>query len=195
MQKIDALEHHHTSLSLRVKSCRSVTAARKILRRNGLTLSESEILTSLAKEYLKRWRGEGKKSATPRRYNVEAAAYRIRPWYVNRVLYSALWERGIHSGESVSRMVDFAVRFYLPRLLEVLLRVRRAGVRQSPSNIAYWARRSMARKRAYREVFINYQCKTYLNHAGDLIYMQVCTQVPKKGLSPAEIQHWNRTAA
>jgi hypothetical protein len=158
-------------------------------------MSESELMSSLAKEYLKLWRGNGRKSATARRYNAEVASYRIRPWYVNRVLYSALWERAIHSGESVSRMVDFAVRFYLSRLLEVLLRVRRAGRKQSPANIAYWSRRSSARRRPYCEVFINYQCRTYLNHAGHLSYVQTCTHIPKKGLGLAEIRHWNTHAA
>lgn len=195
MQNINALEHHRTSLSLRSQSCRRVAAARKILRRNGITMSESEILSRLAKEYLQRWRGAGQKSATARRYNVDTGAYRIRPWYVDRVLYALLWQRALHSGESISRMLDFAVRFFVPRLLESLLGTLRGGSRQSQANIDYWRRRSEARPHKCGEVFISYQCKTHENHDGQLRYTQTAIQIPKKGLSPGEILHLLKHAA
>jgi hypothetical protein len=195
MQKINAFEHHRTSLSLREKSCRRVAAARKILARNGIRMSESELLSRLAKEYLLRWRGQGKKSATARRYNASAGLFRVRPWYVDRVLYSLLWERAIHSGESVSRIVDFAVQHYLPRLLELLLRNPLPRNRRSMKNAQYWRQRADSRPAQQAEVFINYQCRTYLNHAGHLSYVQTCTHIPKKGLGLAEIRHWNTHAA
>jgi len=158
-------------------------------------MSESEVLSRLAKEYLQRWRGAGQKSATARRYNADTGAYRIRPWYVDRVLNALLWQRALHSGESISRMLDFAVRFFLPRLLENLLGVRRGYSRQSQINIDYWRRRSEARPRKYGEVFINYQCQTHENRDGQLKFTQSAVQTPKKGLSPGEILHLLKHAA
>jgi len=195
MQKINAFEHHRTSLSLREKSCRRVAAARKILGRNGIRMSESELLSRLAKEYLQRWRGQGKKSARARRYNASPGHYRVRPWYVDRVLYSLLWERAIHSGESVSRMVDFAVQYYLPRLLELLLRNPLPSNRGSMKNAPYWRQRADCRPAQRPELFINYECQTYFNRAGHLAYTQYSTPISKKGLSPGEILHWLKHAA
>jgi hypothetical protein len=165
------------------------------LRRNGIDFSESELLAWLAKEYLQRWRGEGVKSATARRYNPGKGGYRVRPWYVDRVLYSLLWQRAIHSGESVSRMLDFAIRFYMPRLVEILLRNPRGGKRHSGSNSVYWRRRSSARARQLPQVFINYQCDTLENKSGPLDYRQKAVFIAKAGLSPHEILYWLRNAA
>lgn len=195
MQKINALEHHHTSLSLQIKSCRRLRAALCILRRNGVDFSESELLGRLAKEFLQRWRGAGAKSATARRYNQGKGGYRVRPWYVDRVLYSLLWQRALHSGESVSRMLDFAIRFYLPRLVETLLRNPKPGKDRLVSNWGYWRRRSLARSGHLPQVFINYQCKTMENKSGPLNYLQQAAFIPKGGLSPYEILHWLRHAA
>jgi hypothetical protein len=195
MQKINAFEHHRTSLSLREKSCRRVAAARKILARNGIRMSESELLSRLAKEYLLRWRGQGKKSATARRYNASAGLFRVRPWYVDRVLYSLLWERAIHSGESVSRIVDFAVQHYLPRLLELLLRNPLPRNRRSMKNAQYWRQRADSRPAQQAEHFINYECQTHFNHGGQLIYTQYSSPISKKGLSPGEILNLLKHAA
>lgn len=195
MQKINAFEHHCTSLSLREKSCRRVAAARKILSRNGIRMSESELLSRLAKEYLLRWRGHGKKSARARRYNASPGVYRVRPWYIDRVLYSLLWERAIHSGQSVSRIVDFAIRQYLPRLLELLLRNPLPLRPGSMNNAQYWRKRADNRPSQRAEYFINYECQTHFNHGGQLIYTQYSTPISKKGLSPGEILHLLKHAA
>ncbi len=194
MQKINALEYHHTSVSLQNCHSRRVRAALLVVRRNGLELSESVLLAMLAKEYLRRWRGFGIKSATARRYNIGKGTYCVRPWYVDRVLYSLLWHRAIHSGESVSRMVDFAIKFYLPRLLESLLRNAKPGSDRSGRNTDYWRRRSLARSGQLGVAFINYQCETIKNKSGVLKYIQKAVIIAKKGLSPLEILYWTRYA-
>jgi len=124
MQHISPLKYHSTSVTMRAASRRRFHAALKVLRRKGVCWSESELLRRLAKTYLRHWIGRYLKSATARRYNltIEGEKYVRMPWYVDQMLYAILWQRAIHSGESISRMFDFAIRHYLPRLMEEHLR-------------------------------------------------------------------------
>lgn len=147
------------------------------------------------KLYLQQWRGVSEKSASTRRYNSERFEYVIRPWYVNKVLYSAMWQRAIHSGESVSRMLDFAVRNYLPRLLEDLLRIPMPGCHRAVRNAPFWTKRYDNRKHKSPEGFINYSCKTTENQKTNICYVQQSTFFPKSNLEPAEILHLTRYAA
>lgn len=173
MQDISPQEYHSTSISLRPASRRRFRAGLLILRRNGVSWSESELLRRLAKLYLRHWRGHGLKSATARRYNRDQAGkYERMPWYVDKVLYSVLWERAVHSGESISRMLDFAIRHYLPRLLEEYLGSPIPGVARSERNSPYWQKRHERRPRPQREIFITYQCSTEQNDRCGLIYRQ-----------------------
>ncbi len=195
MQRIHALEYHYSSVSLRKSSYRRARAALKILRRNGIHHSESELFRRLMKLYLQQWRGNSEKSASARRYNAEGSKYVIRPWYVNKVLYSLMWQRAIHSGESVSRMLDFAVRNYLPRLLENLLCVPMPRCYRAARNAPFWEKRHNRRKRKSQEGFINYSCRTTQNHNAHICYAQESTFFPKNRLEPMEIIHLTRYAA
>lgn len=174
MQDISPLEYHSTSISLRPASKRRLTAARKILLRNGIAWSESELLRRLAKVYLRHWRGTRLKSATARRYNrsTKGEKYVRVAWYADRLLYSILWQRAIHSGESISRMLDFSIRMFLPRLLEEYLRTPMPGCRRASRNSAYWQRRFMRRPNPQPEIFITYQCETEINAPSGLRYWQ-----------------------
>lgn len=197
MQAIHSLEYHHTSVSVRASSFRRLKAALKVARRNGLDWSESELLRRLAKLYLQAWRGTGLKSATARRYNrvTEAQKYRRIPWYIDRVLYAVLWERSIHSGESVSRILDFAIRHYTPRLLEGVLRNRYARHPRAQRNFFYWQARYDKRQNLRPDLFITYSCETRENSRRSLTFTQKSEITPKTGLSPAEILHLLRHAA
>ncbi|GAB4434424.1 MAG: hypothetical protein OHK0011_17560 [Turneriella sp.] len=138
--------------------------------------------------YLRHWRGRGAKSATARRYNrVAEGGYVRMPWYIDKILYATLWERAVHSGESISRMLDFAIRYYLPRLLEEYLRSSIPGIRRSERNSPYWERRYASRFRPQAELFIIYQCLTEKNDGNGLIYSQVFSFLSKSELFNAQI--------
>ncbi|GAB4426328.1 MAG: hypothetical protein OHK0011_07840 [Turneriella sp.] len=184
MQKISPFEHHLTSLSLRRASKRRLTAARNILLRNGIAWSESELLRRLAKVYLRHWRGRQLKSATARRYNrsIKGEKYVRVAWYIDRVIYSTLWQRAIHSGESVSRMLDFSIRMFLPRLMEECLRSPMPDCARARRNSTYWQERFRRRHNPQPEIFVTYQCKTEINASTGLRYVQEYKIIPKAEL-------------
>lgn len=188
MQRISPDEYHLTSVSLRLRSKRRLTAARKVLGRNGVEWSESELLKQLAKVFLRHWRGEKLKSATARRYNDSVGVPYIRmAWYVNKMLYSVLWQRAIHSGESISRMLDFAIRTYMPRLLEEVLRSPMPDCRRAQRNYRYWQVRYGCRHAPRLEVFVTYQCRTEHNFSGGLKYVQEYRILSKRQLFQEKI--------
>lgn len=189
MQTITVRESHPTSITLRPGSRRRFRAALQILRRNGVEWSESELLRRLAKVYLRHWRGRDRKSATARRYNraFKGARYERVAWYADRVLYSVLWQRAIHSGESISRMLDFAIRAYLPRLLEEYLRNAKPDSESRKRNSAYWTARFTSRRKPQPDLFITYQCRTELNSATGLKYVQEYIIHRKNTLTSDEI--------
>lgn len=168
-----------------------------VLRRNGVHWSESELLRRLAKMYLKLWRGSGLKTATARRYNASIAneQYARVAWYVDKVLYSLLWERATHSGESVSRMIDFAIRNYAARLLEDLLRNPMPKHPFAHRNASYWEKRHKMQRNPQPEVFITYQCRTEKNDQTELIYSQKSVIYRKTELSTGDILHLMQCAA
>jgi hypothetical protein len=183
MQSTSPQEYRYTSVTIRSKSKRRFRAGLLILRRNGILWSESELLRRLAKMYLRHWRGRGPKSATARRYNCQVQAKYVRiPWYIDKLLFAILWERAIHSGESISRMLDFAIRHYLPRLLEEYLSTPVPGVLRSERNARYWLQRNVSRRNPQAEIFITYQCKTEKNDRTGLVYRQEYKILSKKEL-------------
>ncbi|GAB4429639.1 MAG: hypothetical protein OHK0011_12130 [Turneriella sp.] len=117
------------------------------------------------------------------------------PWYVDKVLYRVLAERALHSGESISRMLDFAIRHYLSRLVEDVLRNPYSRHPRAQRNFAYWESRYQRRKNPKPDLFITYSCETRENSIGALEYVQRYEIIPKKGLSPSEIVHLMRYAA
>ncbi len=117
------MEYHQTSVSLREKSYRRLKAAQLIFARHGIRWGEGEIISRLCKETVLRYRSGGAWTVSARRYNIQTdeTKYVIRPWRVDKNLYGVLWQRTIHSGESVSRFVDFAIRVFMPRFVETYL--------------------------------------------------------------------------
>ncbi|MFZ5628493.1 MAG: hypothetical protein ACOY5B_05150 [Spirochaetota bacterium] len=155
------------------------------------------MFSRLAKEYLQRWRGNGLKSGTSRRYNarIPSQVYTVRPWYVDQVLYASLWERTVHSGQSVSRVIDFALRNYLGSFLEGILRTPMPRCTRALRNAPYWEGRYARRRRKFPDLFINYSCATRENASGNLEYVQRIEIIPKTGLSPGDILYLIRHAA
>lgn len=186
MKYIHPAHHRKTSVSLPRISYRRLCAARKIFARHGIRYSDQEIYRRLFKLFLKHWRGRGRKSNGLRRYNARGKSFEIHPLYINQVLYAALWQRALHSGESISRMLDLAIRVYLPRLLESLLRQAPSARSARPNNL-YWAKRYGQRPHHYSDFFINYLCRTQRNDTGGLEYMQHTQIISKAGLSAMQI--------
>jgi hypothetical protein len=184
-RELMAGKYRHTSVSLRPTSKRRLKAALKILRRNGVKESESAILFRLAKMYLAAWRGRGDKSYTARRYNLErvkGGKYVRMPWYVERIVHAALWERSLHTGVSISRMLDFAIRYYLPRLLENVLPNPFSRNRRAQRNFAYWNARAERRSPMRTEIFITYSWRTDRNDRLGLIFHQETRYLTKREL-------------
>lgn len=197
MQRISPNEHYLTSITVRRQSKRRLKAALKILGRNGIIWSESELLRRLAKMYLGLWRGGGGKPAATRRYNVSLKdhTYGRVSWYIDRVLHAILAERALHSGESVSRMLDFAIRIYMAQLLEACLRTPMPKHCRGGRNAGYWQKRWQLRKRQLPQLFITYECKTMENGPGGLRFEQTYNIIPKTGLSPGDILYLLQHAA
>ena len=191
MQQINALQYYHTSVTLRARSVTRVRAVRKLLSRAGIEFSESRVMDELLRLYLRLWRGHGVKPATLRRYNIDGQGYQVRPFYINRVLHAAVTHRAMHSGESLSRILDFAIRNYARRLLEGFLR---SGQRLSLQQRIHWGTR-YSRRRHREEFFISYKCRTDENRFANLCWHQQCSTIMKKGLSAAEISDCIRNTA
>jgi hypothetical protein len=174
MPNICSQQYRHTSVSLRHKSARRLKAALKLVRSRGIEWSESELLHRLAKLYLQAWRGRGTLTVNARRYNHELRNHRYcrMAWYIDKMLYRILWQRAIHSGESISRMLDFAIQHYMPRLLEAVLTNPYSRNRSAQRNFAYWQARQERRSNKRPGVFINYQCVTRENSELVLEYTQ-----------------------
>lgn len=174
MDQFSGKNYHKTSVSLRTNSYRRLTAALRILARNRVVLSEQDLMRRLLRMFLTSWRGRKSKSKTARRYNLTTCDYVRRPAYFSHALYAALWQRGTHSGASISRMLDSAIRHYLPRLMETLL----AQMPFSPfetKNSPYWRERHCRRyagKRSILSGFITYGCNTEANVGPSLKWHQ-----------------------
>lgn len=174
MPDISSQQYRHTSVSLRPKSARRLKFALRLVRSRGVEWSESELLRRLAKLYLQAWRGRGTVTVSARRYNHEVRnqKYCRMAWYIDKMLYRILWQRAIHSGESISRMLDFAIRHYLSRLLEAVLANPYSRNARAQRNFAYWQARHGRRFNNRPGVFINYQCVTRENSKLVLEYTQ-----------------------
>jgi len=174
MQYIQQTQHHRTSITLTLRCKRRLLAAQIILKRNGVFWSQSEILRRLAIFYLQAWRGNKLKSATLRRKNKRNKKRPVRyvqvSWYMDKVTYSVLWQRAIHSGTSISRMLRFAMRYYMRELMESTLRTPARGSKLALVNWRYWAGRYGQRKRPKPKVIVIYQAKTMRNSSGRLKY-------------------------
>lgn len=191
MKPISALEFYMTSVSLRSGMIRRIQAMRRLLSRRGVRFSESRLYEELLRLYLRHWRGNGVKPASLRRYNADGQSYRIRPLYINRILHAAATQRALHTGESLSRMLDVAIRIYARRFLESVLS---SHARVLPEIRARWAL-LYQRRRQRDSFFISYMCLTRENQGSTLVWASESHFVPKKGLSVQQILAMTRDAA
>ena len=71
---------------------------------------------------LKFWRGRKGIAARNKKYNKRLGPYEIVPFFSTESLRSVSWARCHHAGISLSRLMDFAIANYLPRVVEYWLR-------------------------------------------------------------------------
>lgn len=116
---------------------------------------------------LKFWRGRKGKSARNRKYNKRTGPYEIMPFYTSEALRSVAWARCHQAGISLSRVMDFAVRVYLSRVIESWLRFDYSGQRQEDALI--WEQ-SYSKRVDRSDFVISYQCKVSKSDKTGLIY-------------------------
>ncbi len=114
------------------------------------------------------------KSATARRYNLSVleGKYVRVSWRMDKLLYSILWERAIHSGMSISRILEFSLRYYLRRLLEEALRTPVQESVDEKGNLFFSLGGDFRRKIDKPKVLITYRCLTLRNSRERLKYWQ-----------------------
>jgi len=191
MDRISTLENYMTSVTLRKVTVRRVRAAQRLFQRHGIKFSESRLFEELLRLYLRHWRGIGKKPATLRRYNIDGQDYQIRPLYINRVLHAVATQRAMHTGESLSRMLDLAIRVYSRRLIESVL----SSHRQVDWQIRDVWREKYLTRRLREPYFISYQGETLENRGPTLSWSSQARLIPKKGLAAQEILERMRDSA
>jgi hypothetical protein len=99
-----------------------------------------------------------------------------------RIVHAALWERSLHSGVSISRMLDFAIRYYLPRLIASTVANPYIRSRRAWQNFAYWNTRAEQQFPKHPEIFITYSWQTERNDNHGLIFNQKTRYLTKKEL-------------
>lgn len=141
-----------TSVSLRKDSFQRLKVAQKMLSGKAIFLSEQAMFRGLIRLYLNKWRGGGCRTGGLRRYNLKGKGYLVKPLYLEMELAFRAWGRAVHSGVSVSRMLDFAIRHYLHIFVQGQMTDQ---VMPSHDKSA-----------------INYQCFTWKNSDLNLYFMQ-----------------------
>lgn len=180
-----------TSVTLRKTTVRRLNAIRRLFNSQGIKFSESRLCEELLRLYLRHWRGNGEKPATLRRYNLDGKDYQIRPLYINRALHAVATQRAMHTGESLSRIVDLAIRLYARRFLESVLGSHR-GV-PKPIRDIWYLRYSLRRLR--EPFFISYAGTTNENEGASLSWSGSTQFIPRKGLDPHQVLNLMRNAA
>ena len=120
------------------------------MRNRGVNFSEQRLMRECLRVALKFWRGRKGKATRNKRYNTRRGPYEVVPFYTSEALRSVAWTRCHQAGISLSRLMDFAVRFYLPRVMEYWLRF--AYRDQDREDAELWAARY--RQRLHREDFV-----------------------------------------
>lgn len=118
---------------------------------------------------LKLWRGHKDIAARNKKYNKRIGPYEIVPFYTTESLRSVAWARCHHSGIALSRLMDFAIANYLPRVLEYWLRFDYAGRDKQAADI--W-RAKYAMRRNRDDFVISYRGRTEKNDGILLFYVE-----------------------
>lgn len=122
MIHIDRSKPRLTSVTIRVAVRQAIKKARAQLAENRIEFSEQRLMRECLRLALKFWRGHKGLAARNKKYNKRVGPYEIVPFCTTESLRSAAWARCHHSGIALSRLMDFAIANYLPRVVEYWLR-------------------------------------------------------------------------
>ena len=165
----------HTSVTLRSSTRAALRDAVGLLAGGGLQFSEQRLMRECVRIALKLWRGRRQIAARNRKYNRCAGAYEIVPFYTTEALRSAAWARCHHAGMSFSRLMDFAVACYLPRVLEYWLRFDYSW--RDRQDAQSW-RAKYALRRNSADFVISYQAVTLENNGTRLNFSEKTEILP-----------------
>src|SRR5690242_19461806 len=134
----------HTSVTLRTSVRCALARGVQILQARQIRLSEQRLMRECLRVALKFWRGRGNMAGRNKKYNKRHGPYQIVPFYTTEALRSVAGARCHYAGISFSRLMDFAVANYLPRVLESWLRCNYRG--RDREDVEHW-RDKFARRR------------------------------------------------
>jgi len=140
------------------------------LKSRGFHFSEQRLMKECLRFALKFWRGRKGKSTRNRKYNKRIGPYEIMPFYTSEALRAVAWARCHQAGISLSRIMDFAVRVYLPRVIESWCCL----AYREEDRVDAQAWQDLYAKRLNRTAFvISYQSKTSKNDQNRLRYEEM----------------------
>jgi uncharacterized membrane protein len=168
MTHIDISPVRRTSVTMRTATRATLQEALALFLARGLNFSEQRLMRECLRLALKFWRGRRDIARRNKKYNQCLGPYEIVPFYTTEALRSIACARCHHSGISLSRMMDFAIARYLPRVIEEWLSVEFYW--RDRKDIAAWAGR-YARRRASSDFVINYDARTEKNNG---IILEFC---------------------
>lgn len=162
MTHADLSPVRQTSVTMRTTTRASLIAAVALLGTRGHAFSEQRLMRECLRYALKFWRGRGSIAVRNKKYNKRTGPYEIVPLYTTEALRRVAWARCHHSGVSLSRLMDFAVSSYMPRVVEAWLSGRYHW--RDPEDVETWRRKYALRRDPSRFV-ISYTSITANNNA------------------------------
>jgi hypothetical protein len=175
MTHTDLSPIRHTSVTIRTINRTRLREAVKTLTIRGIHFSEQRLMRECLRIALKFWRGRRGIAARNKKYNKRTGPYEIVPFYSTESLRSATWTRCHHSGISLSRMMDFAVARYLPRVLEYWLRFEYRG--RDKVDVEIWQTKYALRRHS-ADFIISYKGRTANNNGIMLEYSEKTEILP-----------------
>lgn len=175
MRHADISAIRHTSVTIRATLRLRLREAEADLLWRGIRFSEQRLLRECIRLALRLWHGRKEIAGRNRKYNRRPGPYLIIPFYTTEALRRVAHARCHHSGMSFSRLVDFAVAQYLPRVVEYWLRFDFHG--RNKGDVALWKKRYG--RRGNREDFIiSYESCTEKNNGTVLAFTEKSEILP-----------------
>lgn len=174
-EDIDFSAVRYTSLTMRSTLRRQLRDADTMLKESGVHLSEQRLMRECLRLALKFWRGRKHIAGRNRKYNKRIGPYEIVPFYTTEALRRVAHARCHHSGVSLSRLMDFAVANYLPRVIEYWLRFEYRN--RDKSDAAAW-REKYERRLNPSDFIISYEACTEKNNGAMLKYVETSEILP-----------------
>lgn len=172
----DQSKPRRTSVTLRYSTHSILRKAIPMFKQRGLDFSEQRLMRECLRIALKLWRGRRNIAERNRKYNARVGPYEIVPWYTTENLRAIAHARCHHAGMSLSRLMDFAIMTYLPRVIEYWLRYDYYW--RDKQDASAWAEKYACRKRSERFV-ISYVSQTERNDGNILRYSETTTIIPR----------------